>query len=89
MSNIEFLNKLNDDIELNDEDSNFDVDSENEEELDFDLDELISKIDAKMEELNNEDSKTEKKGNDVRNLIDAMDKQITDDLKIFHTSHFL
>ena len=81
MSNIEFLNKLNDDIELNDEDSNFDVDSENEEELDFDLDELISKIDAKMEELNNEDSKTEKKDNDVRNLIDALDKQITDDLK--------
>ena len=81
MSNIEFLNKLNDDMELNDDDSSFDVDLENEEKLDFDLDELISKIDAKMEELNSEDRKEEKKDNEVRTLINAMDKQITDDLK--------
>ena len=53
MSKVDFLNKLSEDLEndvdYNEEDSNFDIDSDSEEDLDFDLDELIHKIYAKME----------------------------------------
>ena len=70
--NLDFLNKLKEDLD-NDvevsEDNNdqeesketqsFDIDNEEEAELDFDLNELISKIDAKMEELNNESTEND------------------------------
>lgn len=66
--NLDFLNKLKEDldndVEINEsnndqEEYNFDIDNDSEAELDFDLNELINKIDAKMEELNNESIESE------------------------------
>lgn len=66
--NLDFLNKLKEDldndVEINEanndqEEYNFDIDDDSEAELDFDLNELINKIDAKMEELNNESMENE------------------------------
>ena len=51
---LEFLNTLEENLdnELEDTDEvNFDIEDEEEEDLDFDLNELISKIDAKIEEI--------------------------------------
>ena len=85
MSDIEFLNKLNDNMDLDEDSQDFDVESENEEELDFDLDELISKIDAKMEELNNEDNDETKiidiENNDVKETINKIDKDFNNAMK--------
>lgn len=61
MSDKNFLNSLNENIDYSDDSTSFNIDSESEEELDFDLDELINKIDAKIEELNNENDSDEKK----------------------------
>lgn len=70
--NLDFLNKLKEDLdndvevsednndqEESKEEQSFDIDNEEEVELDFDLNELISKIDAKMEELNNESTEND------------------------------
>ena len=62
--NLDFLDniKLDDDIdndisvEETPENYNFDIDEQEEEELDFDLNELITKIDSKLDELNKEES---------------------------------
>ena len=59
LDNIKIDDEIDNDIEIEEpKDSiDFDIDKEEEEELDFDLNELISKIDAKMDELNNDEEK--------------------------------
>ena len=75
--NLDFIDniKIDDNIDNNTvieeskESYDFDIDKEEEEELDFDLNELINKIDSKIEELNKEES------NDREN-IDDVSKEI-------------
>ena len=54
LDNIKIDDEVGNDFEIEEPKDNidFDINKEEEEELDFDLNELISKIDAKMEELN-------------------------------------
>ena len=77
LDNIKIDDEIDNDIEVEKpKDSiDFDIDKEEEEELDFDLNELISKIDAKMDELNNDDTKDEKtcSNNDVPKEIKIED----------------
>lgn len=75
--NLEFLDKLQEnmeqenldnDIKIDDEENyQFDIDNEEEAELDFDLNELISKIDAKMEEINKEEN-----SDNISNVFDSV-----------------
>ena len=71
LDNIKLDENLDNDIvgEETKESYDFDIDKEEEEELDFDLNELINKIDSKIEELNKEES------NDREN-IDDVSKEI-------------
>ncbi len=71
IDNIKIDDNLENDtvIEEPKESYDFDIDKEEEEELDFDLNELINKIDSKIEELNKEES------NDREN-IDDVSKEI-------------
>ena len=58
LDNIKVDDEIDNDVKIEEpnETIGFDIDREEEEELDFDLNELISKIDAKMDQLNNDDS---------------------------------
>ena len=64
LDNIKIDDEMDNDIKIEEPKNNidFDIDREEEEELDFDLNELISKIDAKMDELNNGDASDEEIG---------------------------
>ena len=77
LDNIKIDDKMDNNIEIEEPKDNidFDINKEEEEELDFDLNELISKIDAKMDELNNEDSSGEEtvSNNDIPKEIKIED----------------
>ena len=86
LDNIKIDDEVGNDIEIEKpKDSvDFDIDKEEEKELDFDLNELISKIDAKMEELNNEDSSEEVVPSDTNDQIENND--IPKEIKIEDSS---
>lgn len=86
LDNIKLDENLDNDIVIEEpkEAYNFDIDKEEEEELDFDLNELINKIDSKIEELNKEDS-----NNDASNDNNDVPKEIkieSDDITPEETS---